>query len=77
MSLLTVTSSGGACEKVVGVREDEEQVGSGHVGRTGAVLGGREEVEVLEEARCAAQKVWPQWRVTGAWSRAGGEQRGQ
>lgn len=31
----------------------------------------------LDTGKWAAQKEWPQWRVTGARRRAGGEQRGQ
>lgn len=61
----------------MGAREDDEQAGSGHVGRTGAALGALGAGGVLEEARWAAQKVWPQWRVTGARRRAGGAQSGQ
>lgn len=78
MSLLTVTSRGGACEKVVGTRADEEQqVGRGQGGSTGAESAALEVEGGLSEVRWTAQKVCPQWRVRGARRRAGGSHSGQ
>lgn len=77
ISLLVVTSTGGACETAGGEREEAEHVGSGQWGTRGTWAEDLDEEGAPRIVKWDAQKVCPQWRVTGARRSAGGAQRGQ